>query len=469
MFRMTNEASGTRPWSLALRITLAVGLSVAMVFALSAWIVSRSVEQHFEDLDFGELQAVTESIARALGTLPRHDDEAALRDRLARAVAGHHGVYFGVFDARGRAIYVDAPQALLSMALAAAPRRSLERDSLASWAIGNDSFRGSVIDMHGERVLVTVSTNAHQHYLPHLRQGLFWGAVLATAMSVLAVCVSVRWGHAPLRRIGAAVREINSDQLHTRFEPAAVPAELSTFVASFNSMLGQLQASFERLSHFSADIAHELRTPVTNLMTQTQVALSKERPAAAYREILYTGLDELDRMRKMIGDMLFLAQTENPQRQLRTETVELDAEVRSVFDYFEAWSEEAGVELRLDGASAEPLCVRAHRGMLQRAVSNLVGNALRHTARGEVVVVRLLEERSAVRIEVENPGQEIGGEHLPHLFDRFYRVDPARQRTVEGAGLGLAIVRAIAQAHGGSAGIVSEEGRNMFWLSIPRR
>jgi two-component system heavy metal sensor histidine kinase CusS len=202
-------------------------------------------------------------------------------------------------------------------------------------------------------------------------------------------------------------------------------------------------------------------------MTQTQVALAKDRPAAAYREVLYTGLDELDRMRKMIGDMLFLAQAEDPRRRLDKGVVDIEAEVRSVFEFFEAWADEAGIELHFDRTRCDLAAVRGDRGMLQRAIGNLVGNALRHTARGELIGVRLVQDGGAVRVEVENPGTTIPAAHLPHLFDRFYRVDPARHREGEGAGLGLAIVRAIAEAHGGTVGVASEAGRNMFWLSIP--
>jgi len=138
-----------------------------------------------------------------------------------------------------------------------------------------------------------------------------------------------------------------------------------------------------------------------------------------------------------------------------------------VFDYFEALSEEAGVGLRLDTPQVRVPGATGDRSMLQRAISNLVGNALRHTERGQNVVVRLLAEGAAVRVEVENPGAAIDPTHLPHLFDRFYRVDPARHREGEGAGLGLAIVKAIVEAHGGTVGVSSADGVNRFWLRLP--
>jgi two-component system heavy metal sensor histidine kinase CusS len=464
---MPIEAARRRPWSLALRITMVVSLTMSAVFAGSAWLVSRSIEGHFQELDFGELQAVTESLGVALAAAESDGDAPALRERLAQAVAGHHGVYFAVLDGRDRPIYARAPQAMLDAAQRADPSPRLMPQRLTVWTLGADTYRGGVVTVADHRVLVAVSTDAHEHYLAQLRQGLWWGALAATALAVLAVCIAVRWGHAPIRRIGASMRGVTSDNLDLRLESQSVPTELTTLVTSFNAMLDQLQASFERLSHFSADIAHELRTPVTNLMTQTQVALSKDRSPAAYREVLYTGLDELDRMRKMIGDMLFLAETENPRRRLQMAEVRLDAEVQAVFDYFEALSEEAGVGLRLDTPQVRVPGATGDRSMLQRAISNLVGNALRHTERGQNVVVRLLAEGAAVRVEVENPGAAIDPTHLPHLFDRFYRVDPARHREGEGAGLGLAIVKAIVEAHGGTVGVSSADGVNRFWLRLP--
>lgn len=456
-----------RPWSLALRVTLVVSLAVGATFAAGAWLLSRSIEAHFEHLDAEQLQAVAESLTRALNVRPEREEPTALRNRLAQAVAGHHGVFFGIFDAEGGPFYTRAPAALLDATSGAASVPALDPKRLQVWTPGADTYRGAVVDIDGRRVVVAVSINAHEHYLAELRQGLRWGVLAATVLAVLAVCLAVRWGHAPIRRMGSAVRGITSEQLHLRLDPTDVPAELASLVSSFNAMLDRLQASFERLSHFSADIAHELRTPVTNLMTQTQVALAKDRPASAYREVLYTGFDELDRMRRMVGDMLFLAQAENPQRRLQKEEVDLEAEVLGVFDFFEAWSEDAGVALRFEAGTHGSCPVHADRGMLQRALGNLVGNALRHTARGETVVVRAVDEARSMRIEVENPGLAIGAEHLPHLFDRFYRTEPARHRSGEGAGLGLAIVRAIAQAHGGGVGVTSETGRNVFWLHIP--
>ena len=274
----------------------------------------------------------------------------------------------------------------------------------------------------------------------------------------------MRWGHAPLRRSSAAVRGITSDQLHVRLAPAQVPVELDPVVALFNGMLVQLESSFARLTHFSAGIAHELRTPVTSLATQTQVALSKSRDAQAYREVLYSSLEELERMGKMIADMLFLAQADNHLSKPERQEVDLQDQVRALFDYFEAWAEEAGVRLQLEGQAhavlGDPL-------MLRRALSNLIANAPRHTPGGQTISVTLAAASDTVEVRVSNPGPDIPPQHLAHRFDRFYRVDPARRHEGGRAGLGLAIVKSIVQVHGGEVGVSSAHSTTSFLIRLP--
>ena len=357
-----------------------------------------------------------------------------------------------------------APADLLAATASAPAASHLDADTLQVWVTPRHSYRGVLLELKGANALVAVAMDFHLDYVARLRRALWWGTLLAFAVALAAVWLAVRWGHAPLRRISATVRGIGSEQLHLRLDDTQVPIELTHLVASFNLMLDQLQASFERLSHFSADIAHELRTPVTNLTTQTQVALSKPRPAAAYQEVLYLNLEELERMGRMIGDMLFLAQADH--RLVRPGQVEVDlaAEVQALFDYFEALAEEQGIGLALTGTAP---AVRGDPLMLRRALSNLISNALHHTPSGQAVTVRLTEQPGGVEVQVENTGPDIAPEHLPRLFDRFYRVDPARQHRSAGSGLGLALVKSIAEAHGGSVGVSSVRGLTCFTLRLP--
>jgi two-component system heavy metal sensor histidine kinase CusS len=290
--------------------------------------------------------------------------------------------------------------------------------------------------------------------------------MIASSIAVMSLMgwIAVRQGHAPLRDIVARMRRISADKLESVIPPDTVPRELSALAESFNDMLGRVDEAFRRLSHFNADIAHELRTPITNLMTQTQVALSRARTIDEYREILYSNMEEYERMAQMIGDMLFLAQTDNGARKAEASVVDLDAEAHGLFEYYEGWAEERGVTLKLKGTAK----VTGDRLMLQRALGNLLSNAIRHTAAGRTVHVKLAAtEDGSVRVTVENPGAEIPPEHLPKLFDRFYRVDASRQRSGEGAGLGLAIVKSIVDAHGGKIEVTSADGRTAFQVVLP--
>ena len=463
---MTTERPRRRPISLSLRITISVGAAMTVLFVIFTALVEQSVAMHFAELDLGEVKAVAESLASALGPSPSTDDREVLQGRLSRAVAGHHGVYFGAYGARGTVLFETAPPGLYALAGKGVIAKSLDVNALHEWHLRDQRFRGALLRIRGETVLVAVSMEPHLRYLALLRRGLWGGTVLACIVAVIAAGLAVRWGHAPLRRISTAVRGVTSEHLDVRLEAAEVPIELDPLVASFNQMLDRLQASFSRLTHFTADIAHELRTPVTSLMTQTQVALSKSRDPAAYREVLYSSLEELERMGKMIGDMLFLAQADTRLAQPEPSAVDLAEEARALFEYFEAWADEIGVDLVLEGKAP---AVPGNRLMLRRALSNLIANALRYTPRGKTLRVSLMERAGWVELRVENPGPKIAAEHLPKLFDRFYRVDPARQHKDkgEGAGLGLAIVKAIAEAHGGSVSVRSGGGTTRFALQLP--
>jgi two-component system heavy metal sensor histidine kinase CusS len=312
---------------------------------------------------------------------------------------------------------------------------------------------------------IAVQIDYHLEFLAHFHRTLWLVIAASIVIMTLMGWIAVQQGHAPLRRIVARIHRISANELNTRLEPDSVPGELADLARSFNAMLQRVDKAFRRLSDFNADIAHELRTPIANLMTQTQVALSRARSVDAYREILYSNMEEYERMAQMVGDMLFLAQAERcPANQQLTE-LDLAAEIRALFDYYEGWAEEHGVTLALSGAATST----GDRPMLQRALGNLLSNAIRHTVAGETVRVGLERTPGGVRIAIENPGPDIPPEHLPKLFDRFYRVDPARTRNGSGAGLGLAIAKSIVDSHGGTIDVVSAAGRTRFTITLPVR
>lgn len=185
-----------------------------------------------------------------------------------------------------------------------------------------------------------------------------------------------------------------------------------------------------------------------------------------YRELLYSNLEEQERLAKMVNDMLWLAKTDHGLLKPVRAPLDLASEVNELFDFFEALAEERQIHLALEGQAS---IIQGDRAMLRRAISNLLSNAIRHTPSGGKVLIRLaMPSEQEVSLSVLNPGPEVPAEHLPNIFDRFYRVDPSRTRQTEGAGLGLAIVRSIVEAHGGRVEAASAGGSTTFTLFFPR-
>ena len=463
---MPNNAR--RPFSLTLRITVMIGVVTSIIFLAFGWLIERSLLQHFSEQDADELRVVSHAVQQALSSSDNTSD-ANLSQRLAKAVSGHHGVYFYVADANGNTLHDMPGPNLKTMAQSLTPITDIRSSTLQIWQEQQDHYRGALQRIHRGNtfftVVVAATMNFHLHYLQAFQRSLWLTTLMACVIVILATWLAVHQGLAPLRQISQRIDDIGSEQLNVRLTTDDVPHELLSLTSAFNQMLTRLEDSFVRLANFSADIAHELRTPITNLSTQTQVALTRARSVDEYREILYSSLEEYERMAKMVADMLYLAQTDNKLLKPTVQTVDLHAEVLALFEYFEAWAEERGVGLTLTGDT--PI-VHGDRLMLRRALSNLLSNAIRHTHAGQKVSIILSTEADQAHITIANPGSEIPTTHLAKIFDRFYRVDPARQRNDDGAGLGLAIVKSIIDAHGGTVTVISQRNQTEFSIHLPQ-
>lgn len=278
---------------------------------------------------------------------------------------------------------------------------------------------------------------------------MFGSAVLI----LLVAWFAVHQGLNPLRGLSKKIYDIQTHKMDVRLDESKVPIELVNMVHSFNAMLDRLQDEFMRLSNFSTDIAHELRTPLTNIITQTQVGLTKQRDLVQYQELLFSNLEELERLTKMVSDMLWLAKTQNGLIKAQQQVLQSDEEIDALLEYFDAVAEDANITFIKQGSNVEFYCEQLH---FRQLLSNLLSNAIRYTPAGESITIS--SERTGndqVCIAVTNPGEKIAAEHLPYLFDRFYRADKSRQRQGNGAGLGLAIVKALVTANGGNIVVTS--------------
>jgi two-component system heavy metal sensor histidine kinase CusS len=287
----------------------------------------------------------------------------------------------------------------------------------------------------------------------------FWAILLATfAIFPLIGYQIARRGIRPVEEMATTARHISSTNLRERILPEGYPFELASLASTFNKMLDRLEESFERISRFSADIAHDLRTPVNNIRGEAEVALARARSADEYRDVIESFLEEAVRLSALIGDLLFLARSESPLTHLRREPVDVGELLGRVREYYEASAADGGVSLSTSVAD-KPVIAELDRTLLQRAVGNLVSNALANTPPGGAVVMGTRADPSTICIEVSDTGVGIPAEALPRVFDRFFRVDSSRSQSSGGTGLGLAIVQSIVQLHGGNVQIWSQPGQ----------
>lgn len=295
------------------------------------------------------------------------------------------------------------------------------------------------------------------------RRRIAAAAAVAALGAALLAAVLLRRGLRPLRVVAEHAALVRPGTLTQRLEVAAAPSELWPLVDAFNAMLARLQDGYARLSGFSADLAHEFRTPVANLLGQSQVMLAQPRSSAEYEQLIASNIEELERLSRMIESMLFLARAGQEEVALARQPLRALDELEKVAGFYEGMAEERGLRLACTGGGM----VLADPALLRRALANLLSNAVRHASAGSTITLHAGERAGAILLSVANAGTPIAAAHLAHLFERFYRADPARSDAEGSTGLGLSIVRAIMELHGGSAEVHSDAGQTRFTLVFP--
>jgi two-component system, OmpR family, heavy metal sensor histidine kinase CusS len=261
-----------------------------------------------------------------------------------------------------------------------------------------------------------------------------------------------RKGMQPLREITSLAQRITAVQLRERIDALRWPRELKDLATAFDEMLNRLEGSFTQLSQFSADLAHELRTPINNLLGEAEVALYRSRSPDEYRQVIESSLEEYARLSRMIDSLLFLARAECKDTQINRCVLDAHAEIEVVREFHEAFAEEKGINVVCDGNAR----LNADSILFRRAVSNLISNSLHYTLPGGKVTLCVKQlDGHCVEVIVSDTGFGIEPEHLPKIFDRFYRTNLARSQCPQGSGLGLALVKSIMDLHGGTVAIQS--------------
>lgn len=451
-------------YSITTRLALLFALALAALSLGAGGYLYHALTVDLTQRDDNELHGKTALAVEELSRIASFEGVSAIDSALAHIVVGHDRLTLYVVGADGRVLFAtraprvpaDARNALLDSAQA----RLVVGDGHSVRAFGR---RGRLRSGDSIAVFVESDTTETDRLLAgHLREIVL--AVLLSAVLGLGAAYGIaRSGLRPLRAMADTAKRISAEQLGERLSIEDAPVELRELASAFNAMLDRLQESFARLNEFSSDLAHEMRTPLSNLIGQTQVMLSRSRGADEYRAALESNMEEFERLSRMVGDMLFLARADNPQTRVSRQRVDLRAVALKMQQFYEPILADRSVSLAVSGdghIEADPL-------MVERAVSNLLSNAARHAEPGSEITIRIDDRPPATTLQVSNRGQPIPAEVRERLFSRFAHAD-TDGREGEGIGLGLAIVQSIMKLHGGAVtvdGTVAGETR--FMLSFP--
>ncbi|MDP3653310.1 MAG: heavy metal sensor histidine kinase [Rhodoferax sp.] len=287
---------------------------------------------------------------------------------------------------------------------------------------------------------------------------------LAMLLTFTLSLQATRHGLRPIVRLSKQAAMIAPNSLALRLDIRGIARELEELAQAFNGVLDRLESAYQQLRSFNADVAHELRTPLATLISGTQLALSANRTQLHLRATLESNLEDLDGLKSLVNDMMFLAHADHGTLAQDLIKTNLRPEIQKVCEFYEALLEDSSVNVVIEGETA----ARCSPALMRRAISNLLSNAIKFTASGGSIKLSLTEQGGIAEIAVANPGTSIPVEMQGRMFDRFYQADPARVRSGDSHGLGLAIVSAIAKMHGGRAFCESADGMTCVGIRIPQ-
>ncbi|MCA9498938.1 MAG: heavy metal sensor histidine kinase [Nitrospirales bacterium] len=458
-----------KPWSITARLTFLSILSTSVILCSIGWYLHQTLTDTLEQDNRHFLLQEIQLLRSVLQEQPPNLERLADEQREGIVVpAGRY--YSRILNEAGDSLIIETP------GMESFP--TAMQFPIPSELPGTNSVVQTIPDGRTVMLMAAISQTTSQHIiqialdmtheatlLAQHQHNLIGALVLGLLFSAVAAVFVARRGLSPVAEMMRHIEGITATHLHAQLDPASWPKELSALASSFNAMLLRLAKSFAQLTQFSADLAHELRNPINNLMGATEVGLAKSRNTDEYREILESNLEEFGRLSRTVETLLFLARAENIEISLRTARLNGRAELEAICSYHEALAEGKDIRLVCQGEGF----LYADAQLLKRVLSNLVHNAIQQTANGGEVCLSLRSAHDgSAEIRVEDTGCGIAAEHLPKLFDRFFRVDPARSE--EGTGLGLAIVKSIMDLHHGSVVIDSTPGKGtVVTLHVPSK
>ncbi len=456
-----------RSWSITARLALLYALTAfgLLLFSTSFlyWTLARYLERKNQQFLFSEVDILSEILMQR----PNEDRVELLDREIHQGVdEGHFARYYiRLSDPDGRVFLATPgmenrlPSDCFPSLTGSPPSVLVARYTTPEkvpylLATGINSASSSNKNQYVIQVALDISPE--NTLLADYRRNAFMVLLLGIVVPSVAALGMIRQGLKPLKQIERSVARIRAAHLHERLGAGGWPREIVPLVEAFDEMLNRLEASFARLSRFSADLAHELRTPINNLRGEAEVALSRSRTPDEYRQVIESSMEEYQRLSRLIDNLLFISRSDNRGTSIRKARLDVAGEVAAVREFYLPWADEHGVDVSVRGQAH----LAADSLLFRRAVSNLLANALQYTPSGGRITVEIASlPDGAVDVTVSDSGVGISAEDLPRVFDRFYRADGARGLYPQGMGLGLSIVRSIMSLHGGTISVRSDPGR----------
>lgn len=450
-------------------------LQLSLLYTISAFVILLFSSVFLYDVLVGDLHSMDTSLIKneinlIKKVLSSNQPQVITLD--AQSASPRKTYYVRVMDSFGNTL-LETPDMSLEFNRSDFPEPSTDANTKMvtnidgyHYMLGSDVLY--VPGPHPRNYQIQVAVNTEHHYFLIVKYRWRLAIILGVGIIISALlgALIAKRGLRPLQRMTETIGKISISQLHARMDPQDWPNELTALVGAFNHMLARLERSFNQLKQFSADLAHELRTPIHHLVVETEISLSRERSIEEYRETLESSLEEYATLTSLIDRLLFLARAENPQTAINYVEINLPEELGAIIEFHEAVAEEKNMTISLH---CPELTLSVDNVLFQRAVNNLLSNALKYSRPHDTVTIDVTADEQQIYIAIKDSGPGISEEHLPRLFDRFYRVDFARTKKEGGHGLGLAIVKSIMELHQGKVTVESIVGDGtIFTLIFPR-
>ncbi|MCH7313030.1 heavy metal sensor histidine kinase [Acinetobacter sp. ANC 3882] len=449
--------------SIGFRISFISTLFTILILVIMGIFVNQHVVNYFYQQNQKELEGKIQLIENLMLQKP-----ANFKNSLDEALIGHDNLVIQIKLANGQMLYhkknvdTDLSQFVQN-----------KKAGWVNWKNNSQSYQGVIVNKsidynnanQNMQIIAAIEVTDNFYFLHSFKQQLFMVGILGVIGLMFLGWLATWQGLGPIRNMARLSENISANNLSNRLDLKNIPIELAPLATAFNDMLDRLEISVDKLSAFSSDLAHEIRTPINNLMMQTQVSLTKPRTIEQYQDVLFSNLEEYEHLAKMISDMLFLAKSDHNLALKSKKSIDLVQEMKVLFEYFEAFAADKNIVLEQTGQAY----IEAEPAMIRRAFNNLISNAIKYGEADSVLQIQLNEDaqNSVILIKNKVPAemQTLTALQLSRFFDRFYRLDSSRHKAEDGTGLGLAITKSIVEIHNAKIDVFIE-GENIVFRII---